>query len=142
MRDSSVRVWLAEGAGGNTAGGEDPASDTQGTHGKQLRGDTVDLNRVPKVRAPTLGSNRLSQGAETLLTGPGGDRRTQCDQHSNPTLFAQYLVWRGVGVEGGQEELDEYKRLMEEDFRRNAILPGDPRYKHDVQVDRRERVRE
>lgn len=34
-----------------------------------------------------------------------------------------------------QEELDEYKRLMEVDFDKNAIKPGDPRYQHDVQVE-------
>lgn len=34
-----------------------------------------------------------------------------------------------------KEELDEYKRLMEIEFEKNAIKPDDPRYKHDVQVD-------
>jgi len=34
-----------------------------------------------------------------------------------------------------QEELDEYKRLMEVNFQKHAILPGDPRYQHDVQVE-------
>lgn len=34
-----------------------------------------------------------------------------------------------------QAELDAYKRLMEVEFEKNAIKPGDPRYKHDVQVE-------
>lgn len=34
-----------------------------------------------------------------------------------------------------KDELDEYKRLMEIEFEKNAIKPDDPRYKHDVQVD-------
>ncbi len=33
-----------------------------------------------------------------------------------------------------QEELDRYKALMEIEFSKHAIRPGDPRYKHDVQV--------
>ena len=33
-----------------------------------------------------------------------------------------------------QDELDEYKRLMDVEFRKNALRPGDPGYKHDVQV--------
>jgi len=34
-----------------------------------------------------------------------------------------------------EEKLNAYKTAMEEDFKRNAIKPGDPNWKHDVQVD-------
>lgn len=34
-----------------------------------------------------------------------------------------------------ETDLERYKREMEEEFARNAIKPGDPNWKHDVQVD-------
>jgi hypothetical protein len=34
-----------------------------------------------------------------------------------------------------EEKLNAYKTAMEEEFKRNAIKPGDPNWKHDVQVD-------
>ena len=55
-----------------------------------------------------------------------------------PAKFQGNVHWR-IDLETDksleEEKLNAYKTAMEEEFKRNAIKPGDPNWKHDVQVD-------
>ena len=66
----------------------------------------------------------------------GGDE--ECREGETQAEKEERLRLKGDDVDLNrveETELEKYKRLMEEEFEKNAIKPGDPNWKHDVQVD-------
>jgi hypothetical protein len=91
------------------------------TSGPRLRGDDVDLNHLC---VPCAASNRCAARPSCLFSN-APHRLFLASPAASLKPHASHM---------SDAELAKYKALMEEDFRKNRLLPGDPGYEYDKQV--------
>ena len=93
------------------------------------------------VSLPLPGSNAKEKGRarhQGFGKGDAGDSDEECRAGETEAEKEERLRVRGDDVDlqhVDETKLEKYKRLMEEEFEKNAIKPGDPKWKHDVQVE-------
>jgi hypothetical protein len=109
------------GRGGSASaggGGQDAAADVK------LRGDDVNLNHLC-VHIFRRRANRCSPGVPSHAPATPHPKH---DMATRPHFACSHLLPMS------DAELAKYKSLMEEDFRKNQLKPGDEGYEYDKQV--------